>query len=145
MTKDEIQKVRTLLCDAIITPELWDMRDEVFAILDRALAAPEPEPVAWQERRAIYRKGGVKWSEWYPCDYTSKQVAAARESTPSDEYEWRPLFATPPSREWQSLTDEEIEHTINNIRTCEWQGAFNQALARAIEAALRTKNTGERG
>ena len=49
----------------------------------------------------------------------------------------------PPSREWQSLTDEEIEHTINNIRTCEWQGAFNQALARAIEAALRTKNTGE--
>jgi len=149
MNKTQLQKVRDALwLPENSTDEEFAQFSEAFAILDCELAKPEPEPVAWQERRAIYRKGGVKWSEWYLCDYTSKQVAAARESTPSDEYEWRPLFATPPSREWQELSPLEMQDTLRNCAASTFDKlAPNwyevRQFARAIESALRAKNTGE--
>jgi hypothetical protein len=46
-----------------------------------------------------------------------------------------PLYTTPPSREWQSLSDDDISYT--------WAGFAPDAIdfARAIEQALKEKNS----
>lgn len=151
MTHEELQQIRAIVYDAYCEgdTEAWWM----LVVIDAALAAPEPQPDTWDgaeewERLAFelcadehgeeacneliwsdFEPWGERWLKYE--DEAKRMIQLVRKHT------------APPSREWQGLTDEEIEHTINNIRTCGWQGAFNQALARAIEAALRAKNSGE--
>ena len=55
---------------------------------------------------------------------------------PAHSTEAKPLYTAPPQREWQGLTDEDSEDacwTEVDQRLC--------SFARAIEAALRSKNT----
>lgn len=163
MTRDEIRKVR----DALGVFEPFERKHanliEALDILDRELAKPEPEPVAWQERAIIGRISDgptYRWSAWYPCSYNTEQVNAAkirmREREGIAEYDWRPLYTAPPSREWQSLTDDEIDQCIDaagrsyhrHKRTAGGQqlspaDAFDSHLAWAVQQALRAKNTGE--
>ena len=49
-----------------------------------------------------------------------------------------PLYTTPPSREWQSLSDDEI----NLIYPCTGGEYDFKDIARAIEAKLKEKNNG---
>jgi hypothetical protein len=44
------------------------------------------------------------------------------------------LWRAPPSREWVSLTDEELDYWVGSNRT-------KKALCRAIDAALKEMNT----
>jgi hypothetical protein len=49
-----------------------------------------------------------------------------------------PVYTHPPRREWQGLTEEEIQRMGNE--TPGQQGGWNLAFARAVEQALRSKN-----
>ena len=51
-----------------------------------------------------------------------------------------PLYTAPPQREWQSLTDEEVDEAISEANSMGLKSAFRDLVARAIEAKLRKKN-----
>ena len=95
---------------------------EAIGALRAALEQPEQEPVAWM----VYTQDG-------------KSVCVT--DNPADFIEWRsfPLFTRPPRREWRGLTEEEIKRLSTNC----YDGTLTDPLilfARAIEAALRSKN-----
>jgi hypothetical protein len=86
--------------------------NKAITALRAALAQEEQEPVACPHRdepRGCYR---------VRCQLGRKCV--------------EPLYTTPPRREWQSLSEEEIE-------VIEWHGSPFQ-FARAVEAKLKEKN-----
>ena len=77
---------------------------------------PEQEPVAWADKYDIERDGHDFW--------VSRQQPAKNGV---------PLYTAPPQREWQGLTDEEIEKL--------YLGSFDEGqFAHAIEAKLKEKN-----
>ena len=80
---------------------------------------PKQDPVAW-----------MVWGENNVPSLTFKK--------PSDKYVFDSLYTTPPHRPWVRLTDEEhmILYTKANSGLHDW--------ARAIEAKLKDKNTGEK-
>ncbi len=57
---------------------------------------------------------------------------------------WKPLYAAPPKREWQGLTDEEICDVAQSLGVHVAGPASDaiNALAAAIEAKLKEKNNG---
>jgi hypothetical protein len=103
-------------------PEPPSTAPQVEASLRAALEQPEQEPVAWPE--------GYEPHE-LPADYTGKLWI---------EGQVRRLYeASPPRREWRSLSEEEIESLWRK-----WVGTQrpNYSFTRAVEAALRSKNYG---
>jgi hypothetical protein len=72
-----------------------DRHVKAIAAIKDALAQPEQEPVAW----SMFKRGRLE-SFWmdkgdaYDYEFTS-------------EHEWKPLYTTPPQRQWVGLTDEE--------------------------------------
>ena len=52
-----------------------------------------------------------------------------------------PLYTAPPKREWQGLTDDEIDTAWRVADYTESYGKFRITVARAIEAKLKEKNT----
>ena len=106
------------------TERIAQLEHELAALRER-LAQPEQEPVAWiyspligdgpKERRLTF----VHPSAW------GTQLGL----------EITPLYAAPKSRQWQRLTDEEIDT---------WNIVGHESLrefVRAIEAKLKEKNT----
>jgi hypothetical protein len=107
--------------------------------LEAALAQQEQEqePVAWQYKK---EGGGIFVSDQCPADVEVW-----------NDIEWsKPLFTTPPRREWQSLTDEEMHglyrragleayYPRDGVVQYEYERRLD-AYARAVEAALRSKN-----
>jgi hypothetical protein len=54
---------------------------------------------------------------------------------------WTPVYTAPPSREWQSLSDDEIWDIANFLgKNKEWD--YPVMFAKTIEKALREKNNG---
>jgi hypothetical protein len=80
-----------------------------------ALEQPEQEPVAW------LRKNGFRFSA---------------DIEPQDDSEL-PLYTHPPRREWRSLSEEEMKDLW---AAHGYKSAMCKPFARAIEAALRSKN-----
>jgi len=83
--------------------------------LETALEQPEQEPVAWMTpgKDIITCNGaGTRFNDWIP------------------------LFTHPPRREWRGLTEEEIYPLYSEPSS----DAEMVEFARAIEAALRSKN-----
>ena len=85
----------------------------------RAEAQPEQEPVAINQHRIPYC---ADWYDGIP-DYHDGH----------GPYEVRTLYTTPPKRPWVGLTDEEMQAL--------WDRYAHMEMMRAIEAALRSKNT----
>ncbi len=121
LTSEEAQQV----LDALEQLDGWDTAtqgDIVFdpsdeiQILRARLSAPEPEPVAWTVSGLI-------------TDF-SRDFSAYKTKTYTQA-----LYTYPPQREWQGLTDEEV----NKIMWPSPATAYD--LARAIEAKLRERNT----
>ena len=98
--------------------------DNAIEILEARLSAPEPEQRAWgvpntsltekaQFMMLLHSKDGVQYPELLV-----------------------PLYTAPPQREWQGLTDEEIQDI--------YFGSFSisqlHEFARAIEAKLKQRN-----
>jgi 20S proteasome alpha/beta subunit len=75
-----------------------------------------------QEHSMTYEDGFTHGYDAHLADYKEQ---------PTQE----PLYTTPPSREWQSLSDDDISYT--------WAGFAPDAIdfARAIEQALKEKNS----
>lgn len=94
--------------------------------LEAALEQPEQEPVAWNSVGAT------------PLEYETECSDGARflnvAEMPAHAVRWR--MVAPPRREWQSLTEEEIQ----SIHDTYHKRMGPQEFARAIEAALRSKN-----
>jgi hypothetical protein len=87
---------------------------------------PEQEPVAWRSQNAT-PPGGFVIFQQYPqalADLGGKI---------------EPLYTAPPRREWQGLTEEEIEDMAVNGTNSELR---RRQFARAVEAALKEKNHG---
>jgi hypothetical protein len=85
--------------------------------------AAQQEPVAWQYKK---EGGGIFVSDQCPADVEVW-----------NDIEWsKPIFTHPPRREWRSLSEEEIYPLYNEPRS----DAEMVEFARAIEAALRSKN-----
>ena len=89
--------------------------------LRQALAQPEQEPVAWQNKELPM--------EFYEYEHLD----------PMWHHHYRPLYTAPPSKPWVSLTDEEIDY-IWGVTPPDYENFFE--FPRAIEAALRSKNNG---
>jgi len=90
--------------------------NKAVTVLRTALEQPEQEPVAWMDREGdIYRMPEIK--NWAPPHTL--------------------LYAAPPRREWQGLTDYEI----NNFDLPESGTVTIREFVRIIEAKLKEKNT----
>ena len=85
MTKDELQHVREALyrCLSHSSEHLHKAKQEALRILDAALAAPEPQPVVWQERQVMSERD----------DYMTRIRA---QSYMEQHYKWRENIAVIP-------------------------------------------------
>lgn len=123
MTHDEIQKVRGALVaadNAILSVHGYN---EALAILDAELAKPAPYAVA---RVDDLERGG--------------RVRALALKLSLDA----PLYTAPPAaKQWVGLTNEEVVYTTFKTENEYCTPGWCMDFARAIEAALRAKNSGE--
>jgi hypothetical protein len=101
-------------------------RREASDLLRARLAQPEPEPVAWIYEFGTDNADAVNEIRWYKNVHLTKPTGMVRNVVP--------LYTTPPQRDWQGLTDEEI------IEVWSDQYKTGLQLARAIEQALKEKN-----
>jgi hypothetical protein len=127
MTKNEALMValEALHKNSKHLPVDYDYHFDAITALREALAQPpqpEQEPVAYHYsfKNAW---GDIKWHVAFDVPYTSVEV--------------RPLFTSPPQREWVGLTDEEIAKL--RLKTFD-AVATNHEVYRAIEAKLKEKN-----
>jgi hypothetical protein len=135
---------RELLLDACYAYEalaglggLTDRHKEAYKKLRAKLSEPEPEPIAFlsQTRKNYVVVGQHQWNvgieDWIPL-YTAppqrKECLRCGEVNPAD------IHTCTPQREWQGLTDEEIEQIVDQY----WED-FSM-FAEAIEAKLKEKN-----
>ena len=101
-----------------------EIYSDTIESLRARLAQPEQEPVAWITDGG---KGELWWHQSEKFDVDGNLIG----ENPDDI----PLYTAPPQREWQGLTDEEIEKL--------YLGSFDEGqFAHAIEAKLKEKNHG---
>jgi len=93
---------------------------EAIAVVEKALAQPEQEPVAWVW---VNNKGWLNYGE-----------------TPHDMFKSSPLYPHP-QRTWVGLTDEEIDLVCVGLWSGGWRKKAMQDFAKAIEAKLKERNT----
>jgi len=104
----------------------WLDRRATIASLRTALEQPEQEPVAWN-----WMFDGSPYGPGYFGKPPDEDIAKAAEKTGRTV---RLLYNAAPKREWQGLTEEEL-----NLIYAEPQTHSGQ-FARAIEAKLKEKN-----
>jgi hypothetical protein len=89
------------------------------------------EPVAW----------GVFEGNLHDM-FFSQEEAQEMADLKGTHAEVRPLYTTPPQRQWVGLTDEEIDKAWRSVDyTVPWE-QHRIDIARAIENELRAKNNG---
>jgi hypothetical protein len=113
-----------------ITPinDAFDMADTAITAIKTALEQPEQEPVAY-----LYHDAQSA-HDANPMLHSTLLVMAT-ERRPEYRNE-TPLYTHPPRREWRSLSEEEIYPLYSEPSS----DAEMVEFARAIEAALRSKN-----
>jgi hypothetical protein len=111
----------------------------------------EPEPVLWMASNGMVSReciGHFKQPlytalprhELKPACWLYKgEVRLSPSDLPPEET--IPLYTTQPQREWQGLTDEEVQSEVARVLATLTQDIWPIALSRAIEAKLREKNT----
>ena len=83
----------------------------------------QPEPVAWMHVQGYYEEPNLN-------DLSEDAIARG--------WEQYPLYTTPPKREWQGLTDDEILSLV----AFEPHPSMNRtSIVHAVQAKLREKNT----
>jgi hypothetical protein len=112
--------------------ELLDTTEGVLTQIDNMIcclvrekpAQPEQEPVAWMHVQGNYKEPSFR-------ELANDEVERG--------WEQHPLYNTPPQREWQSLTDDEIKEIIGSYAG-QIKG-YTRELFDKIDAKLREKNT----
>ena len=104
------------------------LEDAAIEQLRAALAEPEvqQEPVAWGRRHS---------------DGRIADCIAPGEYDPEPRRYTVPLYAAPPRREWQSLTEEEVKSLWEFPPELSWIESVHTAIRRA-DALLKEKNGG---
>lgn len=105
--------------------------------LRERLVQPEDEPVAWLQ---ITRYGNKLLSFTEP----PKTEFPSYCNNPTPDPTNYPLYAAPQRREWVGLTDDEITSIVKECAkgaAIRRDGTTSQRIARAIEKALKEKNT----
>ena len=102
---------------------MWAETSEAITALREALEQPQQEPVAWL--------------------FTNVQSGDIEASTDPDDKQgereyWHPspLYTAPPRREWQGLTEEEVDECYY-WKDRQWT---TDELVRHVEAKLKEKN-----
>jgi hypothetical protein len=137
LTREEAQQVLECMETAIKAGD-WVVDgacdpDFILYLLRARLAQPEPEPVAWA------------WVVNSGAGYYTRGVGFDKTDIPFAKH--IPLYATPPQREWQELTDKEV--LADDVLRYHFGlngGAGpvskkGKAVIEAIEAKLKEKNT----
>ena len=115
MTQTEALK---LALEALTSGDGWRQSEAIKAI-ERALAQPEQEPVAW-------------------VGEISEEAELMLEKP---KFQAVPLYTTPPQRTWVGLTDEEIADCAEKMEASDPTDSFWREFFRGIEAKLKEKNT----
>jgi hypothetical protein len=105
-------------------PEGTDWYDEAIAAIQQASEQPEPEPVA-----EVVESPPINGATLKAAYLIDKTLPAGTK-----------LYASPPKREWQGLTDVDVSKILdeqNGFYT--FEKCFN--FAKAIEAKLKERNT----
>jgi hypothetical protein len=110
--------------------EREDIAQNLQSRLDAALLLEERRQEIAQPRRETEQEP-VAW-QWLNSAYFRKKPPANAESGA-----WIPLYTHPPRREWQGLTEEEIEDMSVTGTDSELR---RQQFARTVEQALKEKN-----
>ena len=93
----------------------------------------EQEPVAWLRRQEL---ADLKTCNYRHLGADSPRIWAPHQpDAPDPESDLVAVYAAPPRREWQSLTDADYDSICDNHSTLHGAG-------RAIEAKLKEKNHG---
>ena len=106
--------------------------EQAITALKAALEQPEQEPVAWM---LALPDGRLERMSVTAFDDEAEEMLTRSISGCT----MAPLYAHPPRREWRGLTEEEIDALL--LTTSGAVIPFYQAMSRAIEAALKEKNT----
>jgi hypothetical protein len=96
--------------------------DAVIAIKQAIAHFESQEPVAWADMgtRDVDNDAGLSWT--------------------TGHFHTTPLYAHPPQRTWQGLTDEEIDKAWRSVDyTVPWE-QHRIDIAKAIEAKLKERN-----
>ncbi len=113
-----------------------DLREAAKQALAQQEQEPEPEPVAWTDRELQLIDGMIEVQLHHAaqCDGIANRTMAEKQKSWDMERValLQKIKSNPPRREWQSLSEEEIE-------VIEWHGSPFQ-FARAVEAKLKEKN-----
>jgi hypothetical protein len=119
---------------------------EAITALRAALVQQEHEPTARYKCTVVDDRhpNGVPFEQWVNAPQ-QKPVAWRHKGaghftvTPlvSKFPEWEPLYTAPPRREWQGLTEEEIDRVVVLLGFAQFSPP---EVARAIEQALKEKN-----
>ena len=145
-----------------VCPQWWEERDEKIKETLRArLSAPEPEKSLSQK---LADAGYTKRDDRLECDECGKkftrQMLPIHDCQPEPEpvawrfyyknmwsyvdnisdlsrHKFEPLYTAPPQREWQGLTDEEVD-ALHYYVGGKWS---TTKLVRHVEAKLREKNS----
>ena len=125
--KEVMQMALDALQDAKASYWTQKLQNTIEA-LRTALAQPKPEPVAWMYKGEPWFDGKL-WNE--KIEVTKDKLVAMFKDQNA-----KPLYATPPKREWVGLTDEEIAEAIGAEPDDIYLADF-----RKVEAKLKEKNT----
>lgn len=136
--------------DVVIKGDLWrieflpDHAASVVLVRANYEAQPEPEPVADKYLMEV---------ECTKCGAKQDGILTVNAPPQRNEPEpvmlmdaplllnGQPLYTAPAQREWQGLTDEEVEIETARVLTTLTKDVWPIALSRAIEELLRRKNT----
>ena len=119
-------------------PEGTEWYDERITALRAVLAQQEQEPVAYtSDVSRRMREAGMTFHLGMPHAAVMEQMTRFHDLVCAEaSIKAAVAFATPPRREWQSLRNKEIVQIVtDNLTGGDWVD-----VARAIEAALRSKN-----
>jgi hypothetical protein len=122
---------------------------EALKLIDESMPFPVAKHAQAALRAALAQQQEQEPVAWIQPDHLQKARRApflCRVEPTKRMSDFVPIYTTPPRREWQSLTEEEIirlvhgvlEKPINYCEPAAWQLAGG--ITRAVEAALKEKN-----
>ena len=104
-----------------------EIDEQIITALRAALAQQEQDAEAWVDEASI------AWLAEHPCGIITTRLV--KQKSPERQMA---MYAEPPRREWQSLSEEEIQ----SIHDTYHKRMGPQEFARAIEAKLKERNNG---
>lgn len=127
LTREEVQQVMdAILIDIPLLPCDREVKEHAIETLRARLAEKEQEPVAYASSKEWRRNQLMSAAQYKSCLEKNRVDFDI------------PLYTTPPQREWQGLTDEEIEDA--GKLSVEGERMLPYSFASAIEAKLKEKN-----